>query len=75
VNKAKEFYYKCRQFLREVWLEVKHPGGKVTWPSQEEVKSATIVIMLTLFAVGLVYIGILDWLIASIMNILFRFLA
>ena len=54
---------------------MKHPGGKVTWPSQEEVKSATIVIMLTLFAVGLVYIGILDWLIASIMNMLFRFLA
>ncbi|MEW5691931.1 MAG: preprotein translocase subunit SecE [Candidatus Hydrogenedentota bacterium] len=75
MNKVKEYYYKAKQFLKEVWVEVKYPEGKVTWPSKDEIKSATIVILLTLFAIGLVYIGLLDWAIASLLEIIFRFLA
>jgi len=38
---GKAMIQKFRQYLREVWLEV----GKVTWPSKNELKESTLVVI------------------------------
>ena len=49
------------QFLRDVRTEVR----KVTWPTWEELKKATIVIVIFVAVLGLV-IGWMDWLLQQI---------
>jgi preprotein translocase subunit SecE len=49
------------QFLRDVRTEVR----KVTWPTWEELKKATMVIVIFVAVLGLV-IGWMDWLLQQI---------
>jgi preprotein translocase subunit SecE len=49
------FFGRVVQFFREVRTEL----GKVTWPSREEVRKATTVIVIFVSALGLL-IGLLD---------------
>ena len=35
------------QFLREVWIEVRPNNGRVTWPTFENVKVATKVVIIS----------------------------
>ena len=49
-------------YLREVRLEL----SKVSWPSWQELRKSTIVIILFVFAIGIL-IGIMDWIFAKLL--------
>lgn len=49
------FFKRVGNFLREVRAEI----GKVTWPSKDEIRKATTVIVIFVTALGLV-IGLMD---------------
>ncbi|MCP4547296.1 MAG: preprotein translocase subunit SecE [bacterium] len=40
---------KIRQYFREVWLEI----GKVTWPTRDELKESTMVVIVGTFIMTL----------------------
>ncbi len=44
-----------RNYLREVWLEM----GKVTWPSKDELKESTVVVIVATIIVT-VFIFVID---------------
>ncbi len=54
-KKSFAFVGKSMQFLREVKLEIE----RVAWPNKEEVKGATIVVIIVVFLVGF-FIGFID---------------
>lgn len=62
----KSIWQKTRQFFREVRAELK----KVTWPSKDEVKVLTIVVVLFVF-IFTAFIGIVDLVLSRV----FAFLA
>jgi len=49
-------------YLRDVRAEL----GKVTWPTWNDLRKSTIVIILFVIAIGIV-IGILDWIFAKLL--------
>jgi preprotein translocase SecE subunit len=55
----KKWLKETTQFLREVWIEVRFKNGRVTWPTYENVKISTKVVIVSSIGVGL-FIGILD---------------
>jgi preprotein translocase subunit SecE len=46
---------KIRKYLREVWLEL----GKVTWPTKDELKESTMVVIVATIIVTL-FIFVID---------------
>lgn len=62
----KSIWQKTRQFFREVRAELK----KVTWPSKDEVKVLTVVVVLFVF-IFTAFIGIVDLVLSRV----FAFLA
>ena len=58
---------KTMKFLSEAKLELK----KVTWPSKEEVKGSTIVV-LTITALLGVYIGVVDFILSNVVKFLIK---
>ncbi len=55
------------RFLSEVWSELK----KVQWPSREELQAFTIMVIVTIVAVG-IYVGVLDTILTRISDFVFR---
>ena len=55
------------QFLREVWIEVRPNNGRVTWPTFENVKIATKVVIISSIALGL-FIGLMDHILTGIVK-------
>lgn len=55
------------KFLSEVKTELK----KVTWPSRDEVKASTIVVLTATFLLA-VYIGVVDFFVSKIITFLIR---
>ena len=49
-------------YLREVRLEL----GKVSWPTWEDLRKSTVVIIIFVFAVGIL-IGIMDWIFSKLL--------
>jgi len=58
---------RSKKFLSEVQSELK----KVAWPSREELKGSTIVVLAITFLLGL-YIGVLDFIFSKIVTFLIR---
>ena len=59
MDKIKNFFSKIITFLSEVKVEM----GKVAWPSQNEIKSSTIVVIISVFIFS-IFVWIFDLLIA-----------
>ena len=55
------------RFLSEVWGELK----KVQWPSREELQAFTIMVIVTIVAVG-IYVGVLDTILTRLSDLVFR---
>jgi preprotein translocase subunit SecE len=55
---------KIAQFIREVQAEM----GKVTWPTQEELKSSTTIVLGLSLALA-VFIFVVDYILAGIMDL------
>ena len=56
------FAGRTANYLREVRLEL----GKVSWPTWQDLRKSTVVIIIFVFAVGIL-IGIMDWIFAKLL--------
>lgn len=56
-----------REFVKDVRLE----SAKVSWPTREELRDSTVVVLATVLLVA-VFIGVVDTLLASGVGLLFR---
>ncbi len=54
-----EVLKKFKIYLQEVWGEVKHPDGKVSWPTKDEVRGSTYVVIVTVAIFG-AYLALVD---------------
>jgi preprotein translocase subunit SecE len=59
---------KLKQFLLEVKLELK----KVTWPRRNEVRGTTLVVLITVFIVG-IFLAVVDVTLIKLRQLLFQF--
>lgn len=67
MGKIKEIFSKIATFLNEVKVEL----GKVAWPSKEEVKSSTIVVIVSVFIFS-IFIWLFDLLLSRGLGMFFR---
>ncbi len=56
-----------KNFIGEAKLELK----KVTWPSKEEIKASTIIVIFLTGLIGL-YIGVVDFFLSNLMKLIIR---
>jgi preprotein translocase subunit SecE len=59
----KNLFEVARNYLRDLRLEMRN----VTWPSRAQVRSTTVVVILTIFILAL-YLAIVDWICEKILN-------
>ena len=57
---------KSNRFLREVWIEL----HKVAWPTWDELKGSTAVVIVAVFIVA-IFIGIVDFGLSKIVRLIF----
>ena len=57
---------KSTRFLREVWLEL----HKVAWPTWDELKGETVVVIVAVFIVA-IFIGMIDFGLSKIVRLIF----
>ena len=62
-----QYFEKIRQFLREVRAEME----KVTWPGRDEVRAATIVIIVLVLILA-AFIGAVDFVVSRVLGLFFR---
>ena len=62
-----KYIERIRQFLREVRAEME----KVTWPGRDEVRAATIVIIVLVLLLA-VFIGGVDFVVSRVLGLFFR---
>jgi len=67
VDKIKNFFATIVTFLGEVKVEM----GKVAWPSQNEIKSSTIVVIVCVFIFS-IFVWIFDLLLSKGLSLIFR---
>lgn len=60
---ARETIQQSTQFFQEVWTELK----KVHWPSWQETRGATIVVILAVLLMS-AYLGLVDFLLAQVVE-------
>ena len=59
MSKVASWWKDTVRFLKEVWIEVRPNNGRVSWPTLENVKVSTKVVIMSSIGVG-VFIGLLD---------------
>lgn len=59
MSKIASWWKDTARYLREVWIEVRPTNGRVSWPTYENVKMSTKVVIVSSIGIG-VFIGILD---------------
>ena len=57
----------AKQFLREVKQELK----KVTWPSRKDTLAGTVVVLFAVFVIAL-FLGIVDWNLSKLINLVLK---
>jgi preprotein translocase subunit SecE len=62
-----QFFERMKQFLREVRTEME----KVTWPGRDEVRAATIVIIVLVILLA-AFIGVVDFIVSRVLGLFFR---
>jgi len=67
ILRMKRPFIKLGQFLREVWQELQ----RVVWPSHEETKGYTMVVIITIIIVAL-WVGFWDLIFGELVNLLER---
>jgi preprotein translocase subunit SecE len=62
-----QFFDRMKQFQREVRAEME----KVTWPGRDEVRAATIVIIVLVILLA-AFIGVVDFIVSRVLGLFFR---
>jgi preprotein translocase subunit SecE len=68
LQKLLDYPKRFRQFLHDVRVETK----QVTWPSRDDVKATTIVVIITVFVFGLYLFGVdlvASWTVNKVLNL------
>lgn len=65
-----KWWNRLREYIAEVWLEVRPREGKVTWPAWPEVKGSTLVVLATV-GITLFFLGMVDAILAKAVQIAF----
>ena len=60
-------FARLRRYFSEVWGEVRPGEGKVSWPTQDEVRGSTWVVVVTVGILGL-YLGVVDLIVGFLMS-------
>ena len=63
LQRVKDVVPQSRQFLTEVWGELR----KVHWPTRQETLAATVIVVVVVVIVSL-YLGLVDWALTSIIQ-------
>ncbi|MBN1899649.1 MAG: preprotein translocase subunit SecE [Spirochaetes bacterium] len=58
---------KIKQFLKEAYAELK----KVTWPSRDELKESTMVVLVTTVIISL-FLGLVDKLVSEVVKMVIK---
>jgi preprotein translocase SecE subunit len=56
--------------IRNYYDEVITEGKRVTWPSKEDMKGGTVVLLVVLFGLSVI-LGTLDWFLGKLVEILY----
>jgi preprotein translocase subunit SecE len=56
-----------REFVKDVRVEV----GRVSWPTREELRDSTVVVIATVLLVS-VFVGVVDLVLNQVVGLLFR---
>ena len=67
MDKIKGFFRQVATFLGEVKVEM----GKVAWPSKNEIKSSTIVVIISVFIFS-IFVWVFDLLLSKGLSLIFR---
>ncbi len=67
MSKIANWWNETSRFLREVWIEVRPKNGRVSWPTYENVKISTKVVVVSSIGLGL-FIGLLDILFGKLLT-------
>ncbi len=67
MGRVKRPFLQLGQFLREVWQELQ----RVVWPTHEETKGYTMVVIITIIIVAL-WVGFWDLIFGELINLLER---
>jgi preprotein translocase SecE subunit len=59
MSKIASWWKDTARYLREVWIEVRPNNGRVSWPTYENVKMSTKVVIVSSIGLG-AFIGLLD---------------
>jgi len=57
--------------MKDVWAEIDPKQGKVSWPKKNEIVSATMIIIVSIFVIGF-SIGLIDNLIGKLFALFIR---
>ncbi len=61
------FTEQVREFVNDVRVEV----GRVSWPTREELRDSTVVVIATVLLVA-VFVGVVDLVLNQVVGLLFR---
>ncbi|GAB4277630.1 MAG: hypothetical protein Kow0029_20450 [Candidatus Rifleibacteriota bacterium] len=67
MSKIASWWKDTARFLREVWIEVRPNNGRVSWPTFENVKVSTKVVIISSIGLG-AFIGLLDVIFGKILT-------
>ncbi len=57
--------------VREFWKDVRTESAKVSWPTREELRDSTVVVLITVLLIA-AFIGIVDRALTLSVDLLFR---
>ena len=56
-----------KEFRRDVWLE----AAKISWPTREELRDSTVVVLTTVILVA-IFIGVVDRILTALVGLIFH---
>ncbi len=69
MDKLKAYWRDLSRYLMEVWIEVRPQKGRVVWPTVDNIKLSTKVVIVSSLGIG-VFIGVLDILFGEILKLI-----
>lgn len=69
MSKIASWWKDTARYLREVWIEVRPNNGRVSWPTYDNVKMSTKVVIASSVGLG-AFIGLLDVIFGKILTMI-----
>jgi len=70
-EKARFWYTKSKDFVKEVWTEANPERGNVSWPTKKAIVGSTIAVLISVIIFS-IYLAIVDYISLTIMMFLIR---